>query len=149
MLKNTAHFFDRLEDKIRHWLSHRPILYAFIGGTGVILFWRGVWHTADYLTNRYLIGFSGNIDTSINLSFPSWLDGVFSLILGSLLLLLTGLMVSSFIGTEILISGLRGEKKEEEKTQKELMDEIDATKRIEDNIKSISKKLDDIERRLS
>ena len=28
-------------------LSHRPILYACVGGVGIVLFWKGVWETAE------------------------------------------------------------------------------------------------------
>jgi len=35
------HFFDKLEDRVRGWLSHRTIFYGFIGGIGAVLFWRG------------------------------------------------------------------------------------------------------------
>ena len=50
MTKNIVKFFDKLEDKTRAMLSRMPILYAFVGGIGVVLFWRGVWHTTDFLT---------------------------------------------------------------------------------------------------
>jgi len=32
MLEKILLFFDKLEDKTRRWLSHRPLLYALIGG---------------------------------------------------------------------------------------------------------------------
>ncbi|MGW8184606.1 MAG: hypothetical protein ACWGHO_00665 [Candidatus Moraniibacteriota bacterium] len=148
MLKDIINFFDRLEDKIRHWLSHRPILYAFIGGTGVVLFWRGIWHTADYLTNRYLVGIPKEGANTIDLIIPFWWDGMFSLIVGTSLLLFTGLMVSSFIGTEIIISGLLKDKKEGEKKPRELIKEANAVERIENDFKKISKKLKDIEKKI-
>ena len=34
--KKIYNFGDRLEDKARGRLSHYPIIYAFIGGTGII-----------------------------------------------------------------------------------------------------------------
>ena len=49
MLREIIHFFDKLEDKTRGTLSHYPFLYAFLGGIGVVLFWRGVWHTNDFI----------------------------------------------------------------------------------------------------
>lgn len=149
MLKKIINYFDKLKNKIRYWLSRRPILYAFVGGTGVVLFWRGIWHTADYLTNRYLIGVPRDSNNSIDLFFPFWWDGMFSLIVGSLLLLLTGLMVPSFIEKEIIIAGLRKEKKESKKNRKEIIKEIDAVKRMENNLKKISKQLKNIEKKMS
>lgn len=96
-------FFDKLEDKIRSRLSHWPIIYAFIGGVGIVLFWRGVWHIAD------------------GISLGSWA----SLIISLILLLMTGLFVSFFIGHYIIFSGLKQEKKIEEKEEREIEIELD------------------------
>ena len=109
-------FFDKLEDHARRWLSHRTILYGFVGGIGAVLFWRGVWHTADYLS-LWLLFSEGGMST---IDAPVIWDGLLSFIVGSVLLLMTGLFVSSFIGNEILISGMRGEKKVAEKTEEEI-----------------------------
>lgn len=86
-------FFDHLEDKVRGTLSHVPIIYAFLAGVGVVLFWRGVWESSDW----------------IGISPP------LSILLGLLIMLGSGVMVAEFLGNRILISGLRGEKKIEEK----------------------------------
>ena len=48
-MKDFFHFFDKLEDHIRAVLSRHNILYAFIGGVAIVLFWRGVWMTADMI----------------------------------------------------------------------------------------------------
>ncbi|HXK38733.1 MAG TPA: hypothetical protein VJ043_01435 [Candidatus Paceibacterota bacterium] len=89
-------FFDRLEDKVRGGLSHYPITYAIIGGVGVVLFWRGVWHTADLF---------------------QFMTGPVSAIIGAIMLLISGLFVSFFIGDNIMIAGLKREKKLAEKTE--------------------------------
>ena len=47
MFSSILRFFDRFEDKNRHFLSRYPTLYALIGGTAIVLFWRGVWMLAD------------------------------------------------------------------------------------------------------
>jgi hypothetical protein len=52
LVKNIVHFFDKLEDYVRGILSKYPIPYAFVGGVSIVLFWRGVWHTADMLQAR-------------------------------------------------------------------------------------------------
>lgn len=69
MFKKIFLFFDKLEDSIRKWLSHHPLLYAFIGGTGVVLFWRGIWHTMDFIMSHYfsisLVGQSINSNLSL------------------------------------------------------------------------------------
>ncbi len=96
-------FFDKMEGKIRTKLSKYPILYAFIGGIGIILFWRGVWHGAD----------------ALNVSSEA------SLVLGTLILVATGLFVSEFIGNRLIISGLIGEEKLTEREEGEI--ETEAT----------------------
>ncbi len=113
---------DRLEDSVRSRLSHRSIIYALIGGTMVIVFWRGVWHTADILMAKG--GFWG------------WFfyEPV-TLIWTSVVLLLTGLFVSSFIGERIVISGLKKEKKVTDRTEEEVQKE-------ENKIISLNSKID-------
>lgn len=108
MFRKIIHFFDKLEDHVRGSLSHFPILYSFVGGVGVVLFWKGVWETAEL--------------------FPS-LFGPGSILLSVIILLMTGIFVSSFIGNEILISGLKSQKKIAEKTEEEVkVEESDITK---------------------
>ena len=114
MFISIIHFFDRLEDRVRARLSHRSIFYALIGGAMVIIFWRGVWHTADILMN-------GNV----------WMQGVYgfwgvvfyepiTIVWAGAILLMTGLFVSSFIGERIVISGLKNEKKITDRTEEEV-----------------------------
>lgn len=116
-------FFDVLEDKIRAQLSRYPLLYALIGGIGVVLFWRGVWHTAD----QFL-----------------FLSGPVSLMIGAVILGLTGILVSAFIGNSIIIAGLKGEKKQEEKTQAEILAEQDKVMDIESTLTHIESELADL-----
>jgi hypothetical protein len=134
MTKNIFNFFDKLEDKTRAKLSRMPILYAFLGGIGVVLFWRGVWHTTDFLT-AYILG-----ETDVTLF--SLVDGPLSFLFGTIILLVTGVYVSAFIGNRLIITGLSGEKKLAEKTE----DEINAE---EDEIKSIKKTLTKVENEIS
>lgn len=110
-IHGVYHIFDKLEDHIRGTLSRHPFIYTFVGGTGIVLFWRGVWHTADYLE-----------------SLGGWYTIVFSsigsMILGVIILLATGLFVSMFIGDSIIISGIKKEKKVIEKEIEEVGSEI-------------------------
>lgn len=105
------YLFDKMEDHIRARLSRHPFVYTFIGGTGVVLFWRGTWHTADVLQNTSLLG--GIIFSPIG-----------SIITGVTILLSTGLFVSIFIGDSIIMSGIRHDKKIIEKT----IEDVDAEK---------------------
>lgn len=126
---NIIKFFDKLEDRTRGHLSRSPIAYAFIGGTAVVIFWRGIWHLADELQSMggwWAFFFSPDV----------------SLIFSILILLVTGLFVSFFIGDRIIMSGLKHEKKVEEKTESEVREE-------EVMLASFSDKLDLLGRELS
>lgn len=121
MIKKVMYFFDKLEDRVRISLSHHPIPYAIVGGVGVVLFWKGVWETAEF--------------------FPI-LDGPGSITLGVVILLITGLMVSVFIGDSIIISGFNHEKKLAEKTEMEVREEINTEELILERLDTIEEKLD-------
>ncbi|MFA6432545.1 MAG: hypothetical protein WCV82_01890 [Candidatus Paceibacterota bacterium] len=131
IIKKIVGVFDRLEDRVRGHLSHYPVLYTFIGGIAIVLFWRGVWHTADILQAKG--GFLG------------WLFyEPTSLIIVVGILLLTGLFVSYFIGDTILISGLKREKKSTEKTEREIKEEEHEIGQMRDTIKEMKKEVDEI-----
>jgi len=122
MFKPIIHFFDKLEDRVRGYLSHYPIIYALIGGFGIVHFWRGVWHLGD----------------DLHMSSEA------SLILSTIVLLMTGLLVSFFIGDNILITGLRKEKKLVEKTEEELGLEMGEMEHLKKHILAIEKNLEEI-----
>jgi hypothetical protein len=142
--RKTFRFFDKLEDRIRIKLSHKPILYAFIGGFGVVLFWRGAWISIDYIVER--IHHTGILDSRTDsfLGIPWW-DGPLSLLLGSVLLLATGNFVFNFIGSELIVTGLSGEKKLTEKTEDEVRAELELLKELEHDVHDISNRLEKFE----
>ena len=123
-------FFDRLEDKVRAYLSRWPIAYAFIGGIGVVLFWRGGWHTTD--TVHSLLFQPDFIPALYNI-----VDGPLSFMVGTVMLLMTGVFVSAFVGSRIIMSGLRGEKKVSEKTEAEVRAEETEIQRMERELKKL------------
>ena len=125
------------------YLSHRPKLYAFIVGVGIVLFWRGVWHTADDLHRYYYLGPS-NFDF---LTSPWW-DGPLSLLVGIIILYFTGSFISSFIGNELILSGLRGEKRLSERTETEVETEVRAVSDIKDSILALEGKITDLEKKV-
>jgi hypothetical protein len=132
MFKKVVNYFDKLEDRIRGRLSRYPILYTLIGGTGIVLFWRGVWVTAD----------------EIFLLLPlelQWLNGPLSIIISTFVLLLTGLFVSFFVADNILLSGMKQEKKLIEKTEAEIREDTSMLHKIEQKIDTIQKDIDDIQ----
>lgn len=146
MLGKISVFFDKLEDRVRKWLSHRPLLYAFIGGIGVVLFWRGIWHTMDFIMEYY---FSASLaNQSINSNLLIWWDGPLSVAIGLTMLLVTGIFISGFIGNEIIISGIKGEKKIVEKTELEIQSETEFVNDIKKEIITISGRLEKIEQNL-
>ena len=138
--------WERHKTKARAWLSHYPVMYALVGGAGVVLFWRGVWLTADYLI--FLISHTHSGETSIDFSQGLWWDGPLSLLLGSLILAISGIFVSSLIGNEIIISGLKGEKRVAEKTEQEVKTESTEIDEVRSDLSSIATRLMEIERKI-
>lgn len=76
-----------------------------------------------------------------------WWDGPLSLIIGSFILYFTGAFTSSFIGSELILSGLRGEKKLSERTEMDIKDEVMAIGDIKDELAIISAKLEILEKK--
>ena len=107
-----------MEDKIRAALSGHPFIYAFIGGTAIVLFWRGVWMVADTIP---------------------FLTAPVSILISVAILLVTGLFTSFFIGDNIIISGLKKEKRLDEKIASEVKTDLEV-------LSGIQKRLDNIER---
>jgi len=124
MTKRIIHFFDKLEDRTRGWLSRTPLLYALIGGVGVVLFWRGIWHIAD----------------------DAGLSSILSVVIGGLILLVTGVFVSAFIGNRLIISGLSGDKKLAEMTREEIETEEEQIRQIKETVVKIEKQVEKIEK---
>ena len=118
-------FFDKLEDKIRAKLARVPIFYAFIGSVGIVLIWRGIWMMAD------------------DFGIP----GYVSLFLGVLITTVTGLFVSFFIGDKIIISGIKEEKRIDEKTIEEIKKEEAILTKIEREIADMKEEISEIKER--
>lgn len=111
MFESIYYLFDKMEDHIRARLARHPFIYTFIGGAGVVLFWRGVWHMADV--------FQATSQLGAYLFSP-----LGSVVLGVVILLSTGLFVSVFIGDSIIMSGIKHDKKIIEKT----IEDVDSEK---------------------
>ncbi|MBI5401352.1 hypothetical protein HZB05_00800 [Candidatus Wolfebacteria bacterium] len=121
-MKTLYKFFDKFEDKIRRRLSKFPIFYALIGSIGIILLWRGVWGIADFFGMSALV----------------------SAVLGVIILLVIGLFVSFFVGEQIIISGIKEEKRTDEKTAEEIKEEAISLRQIRDDIDAIRKRMEEI-----
>lgn len=120
MIKKVIRFFDHLEDKVRARLSRHPIIYTFIGGVAIVLFWKGVWETAEL--------------------FP-FLFGPASIVISVVILLISGLFVSFFIGDRIILSGIKKEKKLVEKTESQIKAEEDVLEEIQEDVERIEKEV--------
>lgn len=116
-------FFDKLEDVLRIHLTRHPVIYSCIGAVGIVLVWKGVWDIADH--------------------YPI-LWGPVSLVIGVVVLLATGLMVSFFIGDSIMLSGFKHEKKLSEKTEEEVRAEEGGIAKIERELATIEHTLEEL-----
>lgn len=131
MIKSIIHFFDKLEDRTRQHLSKYPLIYALIAAVSVIMLWRAIWESIDMLYNT-------------NNSFLNWFFYPPIQILISIgILLITGLMVSNFIGYRTILSGLKKEKKLEELTEKMVEEEEITLKQVMKELKDIKKDLEE------
>lgn len=119
-IKKIIKFCKHIGIKFRHKLSHWPILYAFIGSIGVVLIWRGVWMIADSME----------------------MSGFISMALGVGISIVSGLFVSFFVGDKIIISGIKHEKRVDEKTEAEIKAEEDTLIKIEKELKDIKEELE-------
>ena len=125
MVRKMVRFFDKLEDKVRLRLSRQPIVYALVGGVGIVLFWKGVWETAEY----FVI-----------------LNGPISIVISVILLLMSGLFVSFFIGDQVIISGIKREKKIAEKTEEEVEQESSKLDTITARLEEMDQDLHELKR---
>jgi len=145
MTNSIASFFDKLEDKVRIKISRYPIFFALVGGFAIVEFWRGVWQITDYLFLNYL-----------GLPIDGFWSNLISIVIGTFLLLITGLYVSLFISDSVIISGIRKERKEFEKVkikieneEKEILVEAKEIKKEEDKIEILNSKIDLISKEIT
>ena len=129
-LKKIIHYFDRLEDKVRAALAHHPVVYAMVGSVGIILLWHGIWGIADDYEMSYIA----------------------SIIVGTLILLISGLFVSFFVGEQIIISGINEDKRIDEETEEEIrfqsVSHIQMQWKLEGMLKKLDRRLERVEENL-
>lgn len=125
-MKTILKFFDKLEDAMRSSLSRKPILYALVGAVGIILLWKGVWETAELVPLLF---------------------GPGSILVGVGILLVTGLLVSFFIGEDIFLSGWRKDKKLFEKTETEVKSEKEMLEDVVSELHSVREDIKKIDRK--
>lgn len=126
-MKYFTNFFLRIEDRARSAFEHFPFFHAFLAGVGVVLFWRGVWETADYLRLA-----------------PSA-----SIVIGVLLLGAIGLYLQTFVGNTIIIKQVEKEKAMSKKTEKEVTEVKAEVREGEITMEQVIRKLDAIEAKVT
>ncbi len=124
-------FFDKLEDRVRSYFSHRPVIYSLIGGVFIVLFWYGVTVVAESVP-----------------FFNTLAGGLLLIFISVFVLLLTGLFVSFFIGDTIIISGIRHDKKVIEKSESELEEGAKMIGDMEKRVEEINVIVKDIQSKL-
>lgn len=142
-MQKLRDFSTKYEEKIRIYLSHRPKLYALVVGIGVVIFWRGVWHTADFI-HTFIATFHRDLTTDA-LS-GAWWDGPLSFAVGIVILFAAGAFTSSFIGNELILAGLKREKKLTQKTETEVEGEEEFIGDIKEELEKMTEKVGELER---
>lgn len=135
VIDSVYYLFDKMEDHIRARLARHPFIYTFVGGTGVVLFWRGVWHIADVFEKYTHLG-----------SFL--FSPLGSVILGVIILLSTGLFVSVFIGDSIIMSGIKHDKKIIEKTIEDVETEMSDVEKMLAAVVDMKKEMETLEHKI-
>lgn len=129
-------------NKLHIFLSHHSYIYATVVGIGIVLFWRGVWHTTDTF-HMYVSNYGNSFTISAN-EHPWW-DGPLSFVVGCIILYITRAFVSSFIGNELILSGLRAEKRLTKMTEDDLKTEVSTISDIRDTLNVMTKKLEELD----
>ena len=111
-INGVVKYFDKLEDKVRIRISRYPITFALIGGFAIVEFWRGIWQMTDFLLLRYF-----------GLPMEGFWSNMISIVVGTVIILITGLYVSLFISDEVLVSGIKKDRKEFEKAIEKMQNE--------------------------
>lgn len=125
-MKYFTNKFLKLEEKSRNYFEKTPFFHAFFAGVGVVLFWRGVWEVADTIgLNPYL-----------------------SIVLGSLVLIILGLFLQTFVGNTIIIKKVESEKRLDQKTETDIK-RVQQEMNVEEiTLDLLAKKLERIEAKL-
>jgi hypothetical protein len=134
-------FLKSLAKKLRAMLRRHPLIYAFVGGVGVVLFWRGVWHFTDFLA---LILFPSS-DQVTTIDWTTGIDSSLSLVIGTLLLLLTGLFVSEFLTGQVLMTDIKEEERLVKTTEKDIAKESSEFSPIEKDLQHIEEEIKNLE----
>lgn len=122
-MKYVTNIFLQIEERARTYFERVPFLHAFLGGVGVVLFWRGVWEIADRMR----------------------IDPIISIVAGCLLLGSIGLFLHTFVGNAIIIKNVERDKQMTKKAEHEIAVVEKDIKREEVTLGQLSAKIDRLE----
>jgi hypothetical protein len=134
LFNSIVNYFDKAEDKVRMRISRYPIFFALVGGFAIVEFWRGVWQITDYFLLE-----------SFNLPIEGFWSNIISIIIGTGLLLITGLYVSLFISDSVIISGIKKDRKDFEKAIEKMQKEENQIVTHVSEIKTTNEKVCNVE----
>jgi hypothetical protein len=122
-MKYVTNIFLRIEERARTYFERVPFLHAFLGGVGVVLFWRGVWEIADRIH----------------------IDPIVSIVVGSLLLGAIGLFLHTFVGNAIIIKNVEKDKRMTTRAEHEIAVVEKDIKQEGATLEQLSAKIDRLE----
>ncbi|MDE2019467.1 MAG: hypothetical protein KGJ13_03910 [Patescibacteria group bacterium] len=135
-------FLERAERWLRRKLQNHPLLYALVGGVGVVLFWRGVWHMTDFLALTLL----SSRDAVTSIDWAQGIDSLLSFAFGTFLLLSTGLFISELLSGEVLLGKIKKEETTAEETEETVEKESSEIPRIEREVRHIAREVQQLEK---
>jgi hypothetical protein len=138
IINSVIGYFDKLEDRVRMRISRYPIFFALVGGFAIVEFWRGVWQITDYFLLK-----------SFNLPIEGFWSNIISIVIGTVLLLITGLYVSLFISDSVIISGIKKDRKDFEKAIEKMQKEENQIVTHVSEIKTTNEKVCNVESEVS
>lgn len=119
-MKYFTSLFLNIESKARAAFERFPFVHAFLAGVGIILVWRGVWETADYLGLMPLA----------------------SIAIGVVLLVAIGLYLQTLVGNTIIIKEVAKDKAMTAKTEREVKEEEITMAHLAHKLEIIEAKVD-------
>jgi dolichyl-phosphate-mannose--protein O-mannosyl transferase len=126
-MKYFTNIFLQIEERARTYFERFPFIHAFLGGVGVVLFWRGIWDLAD----RFKI------------------DPIMSLAVGCLLLGAIGLFIHTFVGNAIIIKNVEKDKQMTKKAEHEIILIEQDVKKEEITLSHLSERINSLEKAIT
>ncbi len=120
MFKRFTNSLIRFKNHLKASQVKHPVVYTILGGTAIVLLWKGIWDTADAIP---------------------FLDGPVLIIISLSVLLISGLFFSFFAGERNLISNIKTEERLTKETEKEVRIEKETLEEVKKKLEHIDKDL--------